>query len=129
MQPNIWYGLKSGLNEHSEGIISILKAMANEMRFQILVALIEGPKSFQFLIEHTTLQKTALSNHLTQLIKANLIDKPDYGRYGLKADGRDFLQGIYNTWVNSLTAQEKRMKKTQGHALSEDFVNSFFGRN
>jgi DNA-binding transcriptional ArsR family regulator len=128
MQPNIWYGLKSGLQNHSESIVSILKAMANEIRFQILVSLLDGPKSFQFLLEQTGLQKTALSNHLTQLVAANLVEKPDYGRYGLKADGRDFLQGIYNTWVNSLTAQEKRLKKAQGHALSDDFVNSFFGR-
>jgi DNA-binding HxlR family transcriptional regulator len=118
--------LKMDLIANYEQIIPTIKAIANEKRFLILIIVLDGPKSFQYLLDATKLQKTALSNHLTQLIDSKLIEKPDFGRYQLLIDGKAYIRNLYQTWKNSISNQETRLQKEQERGLSVSFLNSFF---
>lgn len=118
--------LKLELMANYERILPIIKAIANEKRFLILVLILDGPKSFQYLLDTTKLQKTALSNHLTQLIESKLIEKPDFGRYQLLIDGKNYIRNIYQTWNNSILNQEKRLQFEQERGVSLSFLNNFF---
>ncbi|MFX0170339.1 MAG: winged helix-turn-helix domain-containing protein [Candidatus Hodarchaeota archaeon] len=83
--------LINGFNVSFEDILVILKAISNEKRFAILITLLTGDKTFNNLKKETRLKKTALSNHLTKLINAELILKPDHNRYRLTSDGKLFI--------------------------------------
>ena len=120
--------LQSRLNENLGDILLILKAMANEKRFLILIQLLDGATSFNALIHKTQLQKTALANHLKHLIRANLITKPDYGLYQLLPDGKHFLKTIHGGWENSMVHQVKNLHSTQSKKMSRSFLESFFGK-
>lgn len=118
--------LKIELIANYEQILPTIKAIANEKRFLILILILDGPKSFQYLLDATKLQKTALSNHLIQLIDSKLIEKPDFGRYQLLLDGKNYLRNIYQTWKNALLTQEKRLQYEQERGVSLSFLNNFF---
>ena len=77
---------------------------------------------FQKLLLHTQLQKTAIANHLNQLVKANLIQKPDYGYYDLTMDGLEYLRSIYRTWIQSMSVQQKKLKSVQSRPMSSGFI-------
>ena len=91
--------LKISIEQVSLELLPILKALGNPKRFSILIALLDGPCSFQKLLSHTHLQKTAIANHLNQLVQVNLIQKPDYGFYDLTIDGVEYLRSIYRTRI------------------------------
>ena len=111
-----------------DSIIKILKAISNDKRLTILISLLTGQKSFTDLKRETDLQKTALSNHLTQLIKALLIFRPDYNKYQLTSDGELFLRAVEAAFKNSEIREKIQTEGLQRRQFSETFVNSFFGR-
>jgi len=103
-------------------ILSILKAMANEKRLEILFSLSSGEKSFDALKKKTSLQKTALSNHLNKLIDNLLIEKHMHGIYRITQDGKLFLKFIDKAYNQS---DFLRKKQPMGQ-FSRMFVKSFF---
>ena len=114
--------LKKSFEQVSQDLFPILKALGNIKRFSILIALLDGPCSFQKLLSHTHLQKTAMANHLNQLVKVNLIQKPDYGYYDLTMDGLEYLRAIYRTWMQSMTVQQKKLQSVQSRPMSSGFI-------
>lgn len=103
--------------------------MANETRLMILSKLLEGEKSFQNLKQISGLKKTALSNHLSYLLEAHLINRSDYGVYELTNDGKRFLRGITNSFYKSdIQKQYIKQKTPEGLKFSSKFLNSFFKR-
>jgi DNA-binding HxlR family transcriptional regulator len=120
--------LKSQINNISDDILIILKAMGNNKRLTILIQLLDGAKSFNNLMIRTKLQKTAISNHLNILIKTKLIEKPDYGLYQLTDDGVHFLRVLNEGWENSMASQVKKLHQVQSKKMSNSFLNNFFGR-
>ena len=114
--------LKKSFDQVSQDLFPILKALGNIRRFSILIVLLDGPCSFQKLLSHTHLQKTAMSNHLIQLVQVNLIQKPDYGFYDLTTDGLEYLRAIYRTWTQSMAVQQKKLQSIQGRPMSSGFI-------
>lgn len=111
-----------------EDIVNILKAISNNKRLTILIMLLTGEKTFNDLKEETGLQKTALSNHLTQLTNATLIFRPKHNKYQLTSDGELFLRAIEAAYKKSDVREKIQIKDLQRRQFSETFVESFFGQ-
>ena len=114
--------LKKSFEQVSEDIFPILKALGNKKRFSLLIALLDGPCSFQTLLLQTNLQKTAMSNHLTQLSQAKLIQKPDYGFYDITLDGVEYLSAFHRSWSGSMTAKQNQLQSMQSRPMSSMFI-------
>nr|WP_147663099.1 winged helix-turn-helix domain-containing protein [Candidatus Prometheoarchaeum syntrophicum]QEE16220.1 hypothetical protein DSAG12_02050 [Candidatus Prometheoarchaeum syntrophicum] len=114
--------LKISIEQVAQDLFPILKALGNPKRFSLLIVLLDGPCSFQKLLSHTHLQKTALANHLNHLVQVNLIQKPDYGYYDLTIDGTEYLRALYRTWKQSMTAQQKTLQSVQSRPMSSGFI-------
>ena len=121
--------LIESLEEHFEDILTIVKAIGNNKRLSILISLLTGEKTFDTLKREISLQKTALSNHLTILINTNLIEKPEHGKYRISPDGELFIRTIETAYKNSIVWEKKGIELLQRGEFSETFVYSFFGRS
>jgi predicted transcriptional regulator len=82
-------------------ITDILKAISHPNRFKILIFLLDGPKTFQTLLDKTELKKSALANHLTHLKDNLLIDRIQHGMYFITHDGINFIQAIESAYKQS----------------------------
>ncbi|MHA1240757.1 MAG: ArsR/SmtB family transcription factor [Promethearchaeota archaeon] len=122
---NIHDPLIESLNESSMEIVSILKSLGNEYRFKILLQLLTGVKSFGNIVKNVNREKTAISNHLSHLINANLIEKGDYGIYKISGDGIEFMKAIDSAFQQSPTRQLKKFKELQSRKISDSFLNRF----
>lgn len=109
-------------------ILAIIKALGNKKRLRILILLLTGEKSFDMLKKETDLQKTATSNHLTKLMNAHLIEKPDHGMYKISGDGELFMRSIHKAYINSNIWEKKKTELLQRRKFSDKFVKSFFGK-
>ncbi|MFX1507150.1 MAG: winged helix-turn-helix domain-containing protein [Promethearchaeota archaeon] len=107
-------------------ILVILKAISNEKRFIILIALLSGEKTFNDLKIETKLKKTALSNHLLKLINAELILKPDHNKYRLTSDGELFIRALEAAYDKSDKKEKKQTEELQKRQFSDIFIESFF---
>jgi len=105
----------------------ILRAMGNSNRLTILTALSLGEKTLTDLKEETKLKRTALSNHLTKLIRAGLISKPYYNKYCLTSDGELFYRTFDSAYLKSDFKAKKLLDDPQRGQFSDSFVKSFFG--
>ena len=61
--------IKSLLLRSNIQIAELFKSIANSKRLQILAFVLEGQIPFNELLQKTELSKTALANHLTQLME------------------------------------------------------------
>jgi len=111
---------KEFLLNSTEEIVTILKAIGNPNRFKILIYLLNGPSSFQMLLDETNLKKSALSNHLSRLINTRLIEKIQHGTYFLTEDGEKYLKTIGNAYKTSqmLGMQITESKKRKNLSMS-----------
>jgi predicted transcriptional regulator len=109
-----------------DDILVILKAISNEKRLLILIALLTGEKSFTELKTETQLKKTALSNHLTKLITAGLILRPDHNEYQLTSDGALFVRAVESAYTKSEIKEKRTTEALQKRQFSEPFIRSFF---
>ena len=116
--------LDNDLGVWFEEILSIIKALGNEIRLRVLSLLIQNQQSFQSLMISTNLKKTALSNHLNKLIKNGLIFRTDHGIYEITPDGLLFLQAIINSYKQS-DHQKEQIRTTDGLKMSNKFIQSF----
>jgi DNA-binding HxlR family transcriptional regulator len=110
-------------------ILTILRAISNNRRLIILIALLSGEKAFNDLKNETGLKKTALSNHLSKLINAVLILKPDHNKYRLTSDGELFLRALEVAYSKSEIKEKKEIEGLQKRQFSDTFIESFFGGN
>jgi len=111
---------KEFLLNSTEEIVTILKAIGNPNRFKILIYLLNGPSSFQMLLDETNLKKSGLSNHLSRLINTRLIEKIQHGTYFLTEDGEKYLKTIGNAYKTSqmLGMQITESKKRKNLSMS-----------
>jgi len=113
------------MSEYISEIVSILKSLGNKYRFQILLQLLTEAKSFGTIVKDINREKTAIANHLSHLIKANLIEKGDYGIYRISGDGIEFMKAIDKTFQKSPTRQMRKFKDLQSRKISKSFLNRF----
>jgi len=121
--------LIKSLEDSQKDILQIIKAMANEKRLKILIALLTGAKAFEELKEITSLEKTALANHLSQLVESSFIEKPALGLYKITEDGEKFIKILDITYENSNIWKKRKTEILQQRKFSDSFVESFFSRS
>lgn len=109
------------LNSFDE-IVPILRAIGHPNRLKILIFLLEGPLSFQELLNTMNLQKSALANHLTHLKNTSLIEKVHHGTYKITDDGRTYMQSIEAAYRESETRKKKIKEAKQREKLAKSFL-------
>ncbi len=96
------------LFEAPNGIAELLRSAAHPARIQILTLLLHGECEFCRLMEHTELSKTALANHLNQLVQKRLVQKVARGEYSLTVDGRELLNAAATMYKDSAQRERKQ---------------------
>lgn len=118
--------LKVEILQIQEKLLPILKSLANEHRLQLLITLLDGESAFQTLLHAVPIKKTALANHLTQLLEARLMKKVNYGTYAITEDGKEYLRNLHHTWRESLVAKEEEMESLDSRKNTTSFIKSYF---
>ena len=113
--------VKRLINSSSDNIAELLKSSAHSKRLLVLASLLEGRKSFPELKEITGLSKTALANHLTQMVDSFIIARIDRGFYEITKDGKELL-----TKIASVYHQSELYQTSQRELLEAQY--SRFGR-
>ncbi|MHA2247873.1 MAG: GyrI-like domain-containing protein [Candidatus Hodarchaeales archaeon] len=97
--------------ESLDEIITLLKTIDHPQRMRILASMIDKPMTFKNLIEETSLQKSALGNHLNILSNNNLIHKIDRGLYRLTDDGEAIFQHIAQGFLEIKVREQERLER------------------
>jgi DNA-binding transcriptional ArsR family regulator len=95
------------LSDNTKGAAEFLKSAAHPARLRILTSLLQGDREFSRLVRATGLSRTALSNHIDQLIEAGLVERRERGEYRLTADGKRLLDAAASAYVGSLHSQDE----------------------
>ena len=114
----LYESLQRSFNE----LMLVLKAFGTPNRLKILITLLEGPKTFQELIESVEIKRTALSNHLSSLKEATLIDKIHHGYYRITQKGLEFLFAIDKAYKASQTSAAIEKESEQRKQLLDTFL-------
>lgn len=125
---NPYDDLIESIEESFKEIVTIAKSLGNEKRLKILIFLLKRTNSFGALMHKIKLKKTALSNHLSHLINAKLIEKVDFGVYSITGDGIEFMKSIERAYHQSPSREKKRFKALQTRAISNSFLNRYSQR-
>ncbi|MCK4456027.1 MAG: winged helix-turn-helix transcriptional regulator [Thermoplasmata archaeon] len=96
--------------ESRDDLARTLRAVAHDKRLQLLALVVGGRQEFAGLLKATGLSKTALANHLSQLIDSGLIERLERGSYQLTADGRGLLGFLVEAYKDS-QARERAARK------------------
>jgi len=100
--------LQSILLESPNGVADLLKSAAHPVRIQILALLLRGDGDFSRLMQETELSKTALANHLKQLMNKRLVQRVSRGEYRLTVDGGELLNAAATMYQDSAQREEKQ---------------------
>ena len=114
--------LQENLTDSFDKINAILKALSTPQRQKILITLVDGPKTFQELMDKTSLGRTALANHLTILKEVLLIGKIHHGYYHITQKGQNFLQQIFLAFEHSQSEEAKQKEAEQKKYLMDTFL-------
>jgi predicted transcriptional regulator len=110
------------LMNSSDDIVSILKTISHINRFRILILLLNGPLTFQTLLEHIDLKKSALANHLAELKDSNLVEKTHHGTYKISENGKNYIKSIEKTYRENKVIEKKVWESKQREQLSKSFL-------
>lgn len=110
------------LPESPERIAELLKSAAHPARIRVLTLLIRGEHEFSKLMQLTNLSKTALANHVDQLIEKGLILRMSRGRYDLTDDGKGLLDAALSVYRSSTLKEQERLER-----LSRSYTKGFVG--
>ena len=106
----------------SNDIVSILKTIAHINRFRILVLLLNGPSTFQMLLEQMDIKKSALANHLAELKDSNLVEKTHHGTYEISENGKNYIKSIEKTYRENKVIEKNVREAKQREQLSKSFL-------
>lgn len=110
------------LMNSSDDIVSILKTISHINRFRILILLLNGPLTFQTLLEQIDLKKSALANHLAELKDSNLVEKTHHGTYKISENGKNYIKSIEKTYRANKVIGKKVWESKQREQLSKSFL-------
>ncbi|MBD3253486.1 MAG: ArsR family transcriptional regulator [Candidatus Lokiarchaeota archaeon] len=122
---SIYDDLLDSLEKDFTEIMLILKCLGNENRLQILMYLVKTPKSYGNIVKNIELKKTAVSNHLSQLLDVNMIEKEEHGVYKISADGLSFIKAIERAYQDLPSKQVKKFETLQQRSISNSFLDRF----
>ena len=95
--------------ESLDDIIALFKALDHPQRLKILALMLNNEKSFIKLQEATSLQKSALGNHLAILIERNLIEKIERGEYRLTEDANGLITALAQSYLDIKVREQERL--------------------
>ncbi|MFX1453952.1 MAG: ArsR family transcriptional regulator [Promethearchaeota archaeon] len=101
-----------------DSISKLVKAIAHPKRLQLLVLLLDEHQDFSTLIDKTNLKKTALSNHLSQLISNNLVEKFGRGSYHITNDGKELLKATTTVYKDSKSREQLEKERLRTRYLN-----------
>ncbi len=90
----------------------LVKASAHPARLKVMALLAEGPREFGALQADVGLSKTALANHMNQMVEMGLVGRRERGRYILTEDGVHLLEAIGGFYAGSRSREERNAKRT-----------------
>jgi DNA-binding transcriptional ArsR family regulator len=122
---NIHEHLIESFNLFFKKITDILKVLGNDKRLQILVLLLKGPQSYSAIVMELELKKTAVSNHLTQLLEVNLIRREGNGVYEITGDGLQYIRAIEDAYQKTPSRQAEKFDKIERRGISNSFLGRF----
>ncbi|MFX1475414.1 MAG: ArsR/SmtB family transcription factor, partial [Promethearchaeota archaeon] len=93
--------LRTTVNEAKTDIAKTLRAIAHPKRLEILASLVDTSKGFVTLLSTTQVSRTALANHLAQLVGRGLVDRVERGAYQITTDGRELLHAVVESYIDS----------------------------
>ncbi len=105
--------MKAFIVETANEISELLKTLQHPKRLEILALMLKEEKEFGTLMTQTKLPKSALGNHLTELLEKNLIEKLDRGVYRITMDGQEFLTNISSMFLNAKIREQERLERQQ----------------
>ncbi|MBK5115043.1 MAG: winged helix-turn-helix transcriptional regulator [Candidatus Heimdallarchaeota archaeon] len=114
--------LHESLQRSFNELMLVLKAFGTPNRLKILITLLEGPKTFQELIDSVEIKRTALSNHIVSLKDASLVDKIHHGYYRVTQKGLEFLYAIDKAYQESQTSDALEKESEQRKQLIDTFL-------
>ncbi len=126
--------MKNGLDEaearkilsdsHDEAAL-LMKAAAHPARIKVLTRLLQGARSHAQLMDATSLSKTAVSNHLHQLVHRGLVERVSRGQYQLTPEGKDLAMASAALTRRSQLredAQRRRLLQAYRRGLSKETI-------
>ncbi len=118
--------LRATVQESKDDLARTLKAVSHPKRLEILSLLTDTTKTFVQLLKATQISRTALANHLQQLIIRGLIRRLERGSYQVTKDGQELLQAIVESYVDS----QIRLSNGRRHMMERySTTRSGLGRN
>ncbi|WP_455462953.1 GyrI-like domain-containing protein [Candidatus Hodarchaeum mangrovi] len=99
--------------ESLDDMVALLKVVDHSQRLKILTIMLNKEMSFNLLQEATSLQKSALSNHLAILIKRNLIEKIERGEYRLTEDAIALIMSLAQSYLEIKVREQERLLRIQ----------------
>jgi DNA-binding HxlR family transcriptional regulator len=114
--------LRNILSDFPEGIAEMLRSASHPARIRVLTLLLRGEHKFSRLQRSTSLSKTALANHLDQLVDRKLVDRIDRGEYDLTVFGRRLIEAVATIYSDSALREreeQRRLSRRYAEGLSE----------
>lgn len=97
--------------QSAKELAEYILAVSHPKRIMVLSLLRKESMDFADLLRKTSIRKTALSNHLTQLIEKRLIHRVSHGHYALTEDGNHILRAILELYKDSTLSKEEEKKR------------------
>lgn len=98
----------------------MLKSVSHPARVRLLTLLLQGEHEFYKLLQSTDLSKTALANHLDQLVERKLVERVSRGQYELTASGTELVRAVAKLYTDSILREEAQEKSLSAR-YSEGF--------
>ena len=89
----------------------LLKSIQHPKRLEILALLLREEKDFRTLMDKTGLPKSALGNHLSELVAKHLVEKITRGIYRITLDGNDYLASLSINFLNAKIREQERLER------------------
>ena len=108
--------------ESSSAIAGLLRSAANPSRIKILALAMRGSGESSSMAKATLLSKTALANHVSQLVDEGLMRRQARGKYELTPDGKELLSAAFSTYKRSMRRvdeEKERIKRSYVKAFGQ----------
>jgi len=115
--------VKALLLDPVKEVSELVKAAAHANRLQVMVLLADGPKELSYIQDATGLSKTALSNHIAQMLGMGLVERVERGNYRLTEDGGELLGAIAGFYSGSKAREAHRAERVM-EAHSRGFAGA-----
>ncbi|MFX1364485.1 MAG: winged helix-turn-helix domain-containing protein [Promethearchaeota archaeon] len=97
--------------ESYKDITMVLKATGSSKRLIILAYLLKGSKSFSFMLDRLKIKRTTINHHLDLLLKSQLIEKEEWGRYQITEAGVEFILSIIKAYKLIIESSQNEQEK------------------